>query len=194
MSTLYSCINCGVDVEENAPTLYDSDLGCDMPHCYICHEVIRQHSTQFDEFHDALGYAEGCDMKNIAALPLGIGMFACTIAKLIDPDVNVVTHHPHAFYNLRTSHVGFDHGGKACPTAEVAHRFDRLMNMWSPALCEPIQGDGYTIDPTPDVDRWIKSLLDIHPWQDGNGRTASILRNWMLNQLHNPVPLPYYAF
>ena len=37
-------------------------------------------------------------------------------------------------------------------------------------------------DLTPEeVDECIIALLQIHPWVDGNGRTASILRNWMLN-------------
>ena len=38
----------------------------------------------------------------------------------------------------------------------------------------------------------IKALLDIHPWADGNGRTASILRNWVYGKLDDPEPLPYY--
>lgn len=43
-----------------------------------------------------------------------------------------------------------------------------------------------------EVDEFIKHLLDIHPWADGNGRTASVLRNWLLNTLDDPQLLPYY--
>lgn len=42
------------------------------------------------------------------------------------------------------------------------------------------------------VDSWTKQLLEIHPWVDGNGRVASILRNWLLRTLENPTIMPYY--
>lgn len=43
-----------------------------------------------------------------------------------------------------------------------------------------------------DVDALIKQFLDIHPFSDGNGRTAWLLRVWMLNQWDDPQPLPNY--
>lgn len=42
------------------------------------------------------------------------------------------------------------------------------------------------------VDPVIKEFLDIHPFSDGNGRTAWLLRVWMLNQWEDPQPLPNY--
>lgn len=41
-------------------------------------------------------------------------------------------------------------------------------------------------------DRVIKEFLDIHPFSDGNGRLAWLLRVWMLDQWDNPQPLPNY--
>lgn len=41
-------------------------------------------------------------------------------------------------------------------------------------------------------DEVIKEFLDIHPFSDGNGRTAWLLRVWMLDQWDNPQPLPDY--
>lgn len=38
----------------------------------------------------------------------------------------------------------------------------------------------------------IREFLDIHPFSDGNGRTAWLLRVWMLNQWEDPQPLPNY--
>jgi hypothetical protein len=38
----------------------------------------------------------------------------------------------------------------------------------------------------------IKEFLDIHPFSDGNGRTAWLLRVWLLNQWDDPQPLPNY--
>jgi hypothetical protein len=43
-----------------------------------------------------------------------------------------------------------------------------------------------------DVDKVIKEFLDIHPFADGNGRTAWLLRVWLLNQWDDPQPLPDY--
>jgi hypothetical protein len=43
-----------------------------------------------------------------------------------------------------------------------------------------------------DVDKVIKEFLDIHPFTDGNGRTAWLLRVWLLNQWDDPQPLPDY--
>ena len=43
-----------------------------------------------------------------------------------------------------------------------------------------------------DVEMIVKMFLDIHPFADGNGRTASILRNRMLGTLNDPTPLPFY--
>lgn len=52
-------------------------------------------------------------------------------------------------------------------------------------------------DPAPDVheanvEGIIREFLDIHPFSDGNGRTAWLLRVWMLNQWDDPQPLPNY--
>lgn len=41
---------------------------------------------------------------------------------------------------------------------------------------------------------WTKFFLDIHPFEDGNGRIASLLFNWGLCTLDKPIPLPYYDF
>jgi hypothetical protein len=40
------------------------------------------------------------------------------------------------------------------------------------------------------VDNLVRDFLKIHPFVDGNGRTAWLLRVWMLNQWDNPQPLP----
>ncbi len=41
---------------------------------------------------------------------------------------------------------------------------------------------------------WVKAFLQIHPFQDGNGRVASLLFNWGMMTLDEPFPLPYYKF
>jgi hypothetical protein len=152
---------------------------------YVQAEVERQHSTQFREFRHAMLYAgmtNPADIKGAKTLSI----FVQSVAERVDPNVNqfrligdaMTGYHT----TLRSSHVGFMNGGSACPTNEVPDRFQRLMELWDISMC------GWPLD----VDQWVKRLLDIHPWVDGNGRTASILRNWMLGTLDDPTPLPYW--
>ena len=47
-------------------------------------------------------------------------------------------------------------------------------------------------DATSEVNRGIKEFLDIHPFSDGNGRLAWLLRVWLLDQWDDPQPLPDY--
>lgn len=42
------------------------------------------------------------------------------------------------------------------------------------------------------ADGLIKAFLDIHPFTDGNGRLAWLLRVWLLDQWDYPEPLPDY--
>lgn len=144
---------------------------------YIVSECERQHTLLIDEMTAAFNYAGTITAD---ALPGNdIGLFVQNIARYVEPDVNCWRTD---FTNLRVSHVGFMNGGKAAHASEVKGQFERLCYLWSPDFSAE------------DVEVWIKSLLQIHPWQDGNGRTASILRNWMLNQMSDPEPLPYYRF
>jgi Fic/DOC family len=50
--------------------------------------------------------------------------------------------------------------------------------------------DGVANDRATDI--YVKEFLDIHPFEDGNGRTAFILYNWLNETLANPKPLPDY--
>lgn len=40
------------------------------------------------------------------------------------------------------------------------------------------------------LDEWIKTFLDIHPFEDGNGRVASLLWNVGRGKITNPVIMP----
>lgn len=42
------------------------------------------------------------------------------------------------------------------------------------------------------VEEFTYELLSIHPFGDGNGRTASLIRNWLLGTLETPSDLPFY--
>jgi hypothetical protein len=43
-----------------------------------------------------------------------------------------------------------------------------------------------------EVDGLVKEFLDIHPFSDGNGRLAWLIRTWLLDQWGAPEPLPDY--
>jgi hypothetical protein len=41
-----------------------------------------------------------------------------------------------------------------------------------------------------DVAEWFRQYEDIHPFRDGNGRTGSILYNWLRDSLPEPIHPP----
>jgi Fic/DOC family len=42
------------------------------------------------------------------------------------------------------------------------------------------------------LEAFCQELLRIHPWIDGNGRTVSLLRNYLLDMLDYPQSMPEY--
>jgi hypothetical protein len=153
---------------------------------YIYDECHRQHVTNYGDF--ATGWQIAKDRESVGSWQ-EFAIFVMRIARAVDY-ANLYRNGEGE--NLRTSHVGFMQGGSAAPAGEVRERFDRWCEFMHEYVGSNLDGP---IQDRPDdeiVDRLIKTLLDIHPWADGNGRTASILRNWMLGQLDDPSPLPYY--
>lgn len=148
---------------------------------YIQSEVERQHSTLFTEFEQAFNLAK---LTSHVHGYYEFVKFVQAIAAHVEPDVNVWRLAGDRYVNTRLSEVGFLHTvSQAPPASEVQHRFQRWAGFaWEESFL-PTEA---TTDPI------IKQLLDIHPWADGNGRTASILRNWMLGTMDDPTPLPYY--
>ncbi len=86
------------------------------------------------------------------------------------------------FDGYRKTPVTFDSGNIATNAHNIPGAMKRLIS--HVPVCAEFD-DWYT---------WIKSFLKIHPFQDGNGRIASLLFNWGMNTLNEPVPLPYYEF
>ena len=143
---------------------------------YIQFEVERQHSEKFSEFRRAFLWVGMVDSKRVCAehslLPILHG-----IARRVEPVVNELKNDS----TFRRSEVGFLHGGNAAKAVDIPRRIDRWVSNFV-----QVQEDSRFFE------MWIKDLLDIHPWADGNGRTVSIFRNWMLGTMKDPEPLPDY--
>lgn len=77
---------------------------------------------------------------------------------------------------FRVTPVTFRDGGTAAAHADI----DRLL--WNLFY----HGENLT------VDEWVKQFLWIHPFVDGNGRTAFVLYNLLNGTLDEPLPLPEY--
>ena len=150
---------------------------------YILHECRRQHVTNYGDFALALHFARQTKILTSSEFKT----FVQKIAFLCEPKNKYLSAWDSGASNLRTSHVGFMLGGSAAPVSEVHYRFDR----WGENVFSMLSHDNLT---TGEIDQCVFQLLQIHPWVDGNGRTSSILRNWMLGTLNNPDPLPNYRF
>lgn len=85
-------------------------------------------------------------------------------------------------YGFRSTPVYFSTGGTALKAALIHDALNTLLNY------QPQLGNLQEVMP------WIKRFLEIHAWDDGNGRGASLLFNYFLGTLDTPLPLPFYRF
>jgi hypothetical protein len=76
---------------------------------------------------------------------------------------------------LRTHPVTFASGGTAVDHTLIADTLERLVDR---------------LDAETDPAEFTKAFLDIHPFRDGNGRTAWLIFNWINGTLNDPLPLP----
>lgn len=87
---------------------------------------------------------------------------------------------PDNYGRLRTTPVTFQNGGGSTAPSQVAHAYGVLFE-GLPAMAEE-----------PYVHQWMREFLYVHPFTDGNGRTAWLLLNWILGRWENPMELPEY--
>lgn len=130
-------------------------------------ECVRQQVGLFDLSNLLLAYEYAYDHRD---KPLTEGHIR-HIAFLIDQSN---THY-------RKLPVVFANGGSAVLPGNISLVMNRLYDMLHDLHEE-------------NIDAWIKSYLEVHPWIDGNGRSAWILHNWLNGTLDNPDPLPEFRF
>lgn len=83
-------------------------------------------------------------------------------------------------HQFRGVPVTFANGGQSSNPVDIEPHLIRLFQN-----ADLVPGQGYEI---------TRLFLLIHPFQDGNGRTAWLLYNWIEGSLENPVPLPDFKF
>lgn len=106
------------------------------------------------------------------------------VAQLIDPVNND---------DLRNTPVEFEHlMGKTCPvdlvSQAVADWSGSLEDSWNMNLFDPENKNEYRIDMI--IQNYVRQLLWIHPFKEGNERLAWIVFNWLKGCLDYPMPLP----
>jgi Fic family protein len=113
------------------------------------------------------------------ALPLHPN-YVYMLANMIEPGKN-------ALGAYRSTPVAFANGGYAVDADLVPE----AMSQWFDIVNNP--GDGL-ISCGPEFMRktFVREFLRIHPFRDGNGRVAWILRTRFYDQWDSPVPLPKY--
>lgn len=77
--------------------------------------------------------------------------------------------------------VAFQNGKEGIPFESIPRAMANVLNFLDRSIWH-----------VGEVDFACKEILEIHPFVDGNGRSVSILRNWLLKKLDDPEMLPYY--
>lgn len=135
---------------------------------FCAKECERQKTTPLAVANMFAAYTYALDVYDAVewpAIPELTERHILHIAKLVEP---VVNHH-----GYRTTPVRFANFNFAMNAASVP----RAMSL----LVEHGMNDSGS---------FVKEFLDIHPFGDGNGRTAAILFNMVVGDLHYPQPLP----
>lgn len=84
---------------------------------------------------------------------------------------------------LRSTPVTFTHGGGSTAPQNLPHTLERLFSI----LGEEVLPLAEEV-----ADSYVRAFEVAHPLTDGNGRTAFLLRVWLLGQFAHPEPLPHY--
>ena len=129
---------------------------------YIISECDRQHTKNYGDFAIALDWAitiqNDSDFFRWCGNKVDMMKIVSHLGYLVEPERN------NSKDGFRNSHVGFLHGGNAAPVNEVRSRMERWANN-----ANSIVNNFYGCSDD-DANALVKSFLDIHPFEDGNGR------------------------
>lgn len=110
------------------------------------------------------GYIYACGMASDSRLPSTRDIHV--MAGIIEPNTDG---------KYRAFPVVFDNGRKGTTPHLIPHAMKRMVAQFYKTI---------------DADEWVRAFLSLHPFSDGNGRTAFVLYNWIRSTLENPAPLP----
>jgi len=81
----------------------------------------------------------------------------------------------------RRTPVSFRDGGSATAWEHIP----RQVGLLTDAMADGCQSED-------EANEYVKRFLDIHPFEDGNGRVGSVLYNLLMGTLEHPQMMPYY--
>lgn len=87
---------------------------------------------------------------------------------------------PEKANHLRRTPVTFQNGGTSANHQDI---YDLLKSRITDLNNQHIE-----------IDEFIREFLWIHPFEDGNGRTAWVLMNWLYKSMDFPIPLKEYRW
>lgn len=132
-------------------------------------ECIKQHVGE-----DRMGFLrKGYDLAKVnvdAGVTLTLDL-CLEYAVIIEPDNKG---------QVRSTEVTFANGGYAVPASNVRSALEALFDNVDVAVDDE------------STEYWVREFLTIHPFTDGNGRTAWLLLQILGNKCTTPVPLPYF--
>lgn len=141
-------------------------------------EVQRQEDEPVAVYDMMVGWGYAMEAAKIRRSPNIADAMA--IAMFVKPEYNCFNGRHH---NFRVTPVVFHEGGNAVSPTMVPTATERHFNQ-----IEVLSDSENLIVELAAV--FTRNLLNIHPWRDGNGRTAAILYNWWNKTLADPLPLP----
>lgn len=137
-------------------------------------ECVRQHVDETRRPMLLAGWAVARSlMEQGSKLDLATLLF---LAKTVEPDSKG---------ELRRTPVTFASGGFAVAPQNVPAAMESLLEAWQETLDS--DNRAWKLE-------WLKELLVIHPFVDGNGRTAWVLQQWLFNTWDEPEVLVQHDF
>lgn len=134
----------------------------------IIAECERQHTDAqgvmhlVQAFHNAQRHAKSCPKPTLRDV--------LSMAASIEPKTKG---------QLRTTPITFTNGGSAAPASTVVDTINHLFDILA-------EHDDI------DADEFCRTFESIHPFIDGNGRVAWLIRTWLTNTWDFPQRLPVY--
>lgn len=153
---------------------------------YCAKEVDRQHASPLDVTRMVTAWSWAHSMNKQRIIPTEVDIML--IAGQVVPDkVRLLIEGQN---NYRTTPVVFNNSRGGTDASAIPGAMARCLE----GLAELASPEVIHFERDEIVDPICRAILSIHPWEDGNGRTVSIVRNWLMGSLDDPEPLPDYGW